>query len=479
MRRCPWLAALFGLTAALPATAQEGLRIGDAVAAGLDVHRSVVAAEAAARSAALALRLAEIDHSGVAVTLSATPAGSVDLAPLQTGTFDDLADTFDISGSGTVSAALTLPWGMQIAGSYTGEADLDGSDPIGDSLIDTHSLSVSQDLLPEPRLAASALTLADRRDQLRLAGVRLWRARNNVALAVAQTFLTLSERTAALGMAEQRLAFAERDLAHTRSRVEQQAADQLDLLDATIGVAQQRNAIDQQRAALALDTAEFFADLGLPAEALVAPDTDLDALRRSAAALLAEPSAPGMIGSALEVLEAHAALASAELQAERAQAGLLPRLSLSLDYRKPRSASRPGTLSLSVTGSYTLYDGGRTAAASEQAQQLAATARRNLANARTDVERAFARSRLELTSALAAEQLAALQLERAHLRLERATRRHAAGAISAAALDEAALQLRAAEAEAHAAALAVGSAYLSIASDLGLDLQQELAAVTR
>ena len=157
----------------------------------------------------------------------------------------------------------------------------------------------------------------------------------------------------------------------------------------------------------------------------------------------------------------------------------MPRLSLSLDYRKPRSASRPGTLSLSVTGSYTLYDGGRTAAASEQAQQLAATARRNLANARTDVERAFARSRLELTSALAAEQLAALQLERAHLRLERATRRHAAGAISAAALDEAALQLRAAEAEAHAAALAVGSAYLSIASDLGLDLQQELAAVTR
>ena len=478
MRRCPWLAALLGITAALPATAQEGLRIGDAVAAGLDVHRSVVAAEAAARSAALALRLAEIDHSGVAVTLSATPAGSVDLAPLQTGTFDDLADTFDISGSGTVSAALTLPWGMEIAGSYTGEADLDGSDPIGDSLIDTHALSVSQDLLPEPRLAASVLTLADRHDQLRLARLRLWRARNNVALAVAQTFLTLSERTAALGMAEQRLAFAERDLAHTRSRVEQQAADQIDLLDATIAVAQQRNAIDQQRAALALDTAEFFADLGLPAAALVAPDTDLDALRRSAAALLAEPSPPG-IGSALEVLEAQAALASAELQAERAQAGLLPRLSLSLDYRKPRSASRPGTLSLSVTGSYTLYDGGRTAAASEQAQELAATARRNLANAHTDVERAFARSRLGLTSALAAEELAALQLERAHLRLEQATRRHAAGAISAAALEEAALQLRAAEAEAHAAALAVGSAYLAIASDLGLDLQQELAAVTR
>ena len=320
MRRCPWLAALLGITAALPATAQEGLRIGDAVAAGLDVHRSVVAAEAAARSAALALRLAEIDHSGVAVTLSATPAGSVDLAPLQTGTFDDLADTFDISGSGTVSAALTLPWGMEIAGSYTGEADLDGSDPIGDSLIDTHALSVSQDLLPEPRLAASVLTLADRHDQLRLARLRLWRARNNVALAVAQTFLTLSERTAALGMAEQRLAFAERDLAHTRSRVEQQAADQIDLLDATIAVAQQRNAIDQQRAALALDTAEFFADLGLPAAALVAPDTDLDALRRSAAALLAEPSPPGMIGSALEVLEAQAALASAELQG-RTRAG--------------------------------------------------------------------------------------------------------------------------------------------------------------
>ena len=479
MTPCRWLPVLLCLTAALSADAEEGLRIGDAVAAGLAVHRSVVEAAAGARSAALALRLAEIDHGGVAVTLSATPAASVDLAPLQTGTFSDVADTFDVGASGTVSAALGLPWGMEITGSYTGEVDLDGPEPVGDRLIDTHSLSVSQDLLPPAGLSASALALSERRDQLRLVRLRLWRARNDVALEVARTFLVLTGREVTLALAEQRLAFAERELAHTRSRVEQQAADRLDLLDATIAVAEQRNAIAEQRAVLTLDLAEFFADLDLAPGPLIVPGADLDALRRNARELLAEPAPPGAIGSALEVLEAEAALASAELQAERAQAGLLPELSLSLDYRKPRSASRPGSLSLSITGSYTLYDGGRRTVASEQAREQAATARRNLTTARTNVERSFARARLELSTALAAEELAALQLERAHLRLEQATRRHEAGAISAAALDEAALQLREAEGEAHAAALAVGSAYLSIASDLGLDLQQEIAALTR
>ena len=271
MTPCRWLPVLLCLTAALSADAEEGLRIGDAVAAGLAVHRSVVEAEAGARSAALALRLAEIDHGGVAVTLSATPAASVDLAPLQTGTFSDVADTFDVGASGTVSAALGLPWGMEITGSYTGEVDLDGPEPVGDRLIDTHSLSVSQDLLPPAGLSASALALSERRDQLRLARLRLWRARNDVALEVARTFLTLTGREVALALAEQRLAFAERELAHTRSRVEQQAADRLDLLDATIAVAEQRNTIAKQRAALTLDLAEFFADLGLGAGAADRP----------------------------------------------------------------------------------------------------------------------------------------------------------------------------------------------------------------
>ena len=474
-----WLAVLLGLTAALSADAQAGLRIGDAVAAGLAVHRSVVQGEAGARSAALALRLAEIDHSGVAVTLSATPAASVDLAPLRTGSFSDVADTFDVAASGTVSAVLGLPWGMEITGSYTGEVDLDGPEPVGDSLIDTHSLSVSQALLPPAGLAASALAVSERRDQLRLARLRLWRARNDVASEVARTFLALTGREVALALAVQRLAFAERELAHTRSRVEQEAADRLDLLDATIAVTEQRNAIAEQRAVLTLDLAEFFADLGLSPGPLIVPEADLDALRRNARALLAEPAPPGAIGSALEVLEAEAALASAELQAERAQAGLLPELSLSLDYRKPRAASRPGSLSLSITGSYTLYDGGRGTVANEQARERAATARRNLTTTRTDVERTFERARLELSSALAAEELAALRLERAHLRREQAMRRHDAGAISATSLDEATLQLREAEADARAAALALGSAYLSIASDLGLDLQQELTAITR
>ena len=142
MSRTPWYAALIALAAALPAVAQEALHIGHAVDAAVAGHPSVVEAEAAARSAALALRLAEIDQGGLALSVRATPAASVDLAPLETGTFADVGDTFGLDVAGTVSAALALPWGMEIAGSYTGEVDLGGS---GDSegLIDTHSLSVS------------------------------------------------------------------------------------------------------------------------------------------------------------------------------------------------------------------------------------------------------------------------------------------------------------------------------------------------
>ena len=474
-----WLRVLLGLTAALAADAQEGLRIGDAVAAGLAVHRSVVEAEAGARSAALALHLAEIDYSGVTVTLSATPAASVDLTPLRSGTFSDVVDTFSVGAGGTVTAALGLPWGMEITGSYTGEFDLDGPEPVADSLIDTHSLSFSQDLLPSAGLAASALALSERQDQLRLARLRLWRARNDVALNVARTFLALTSRQVTLGLEERRLTFAERDLAHTRMRVEQQAADRLDLIDATIAVAEQRNAIAEQRAVLDLDLAEFLADLDLAPRALVVPEADLRALRQNARALLREPASPGVIGAAPEVLEAAVALANAELRAERAHAGLLPELSLSLDYRKSRSASRPGSLSLSITGSYPLYDSGRGAVVSEQAQEQAASARRSLTSTRTSVERAFERARLELRSALTAEELARLRLERAHLRLERARRRHDAGAISDSALEEAAVQLSEAEVGARTAALALGSAYLSLAGDLGLDLQQELSAITR
>ena len=473
-----WSPILLCLTAAL-SHAQEGLRIGDAVAAGLAVHRSVVEAEAGARSAALALRLAEIDHSGVAVTLSATPAAGVDLAPLQNGTVSDVADTLGFGAEGTISAAIGLPWGMEITGSYTGEVDLDGPEPIADSLIDTHTLSVSQGLLPPAGLSASALALSERDDQLRLARLRLWRAGNDVVLNVARTFLSLTSRQVTLALAEQRLAFAERDLAHTRSRVEQQAADRLDLIDATITVAEQRNAIAELRAVLNLDLAEFFADLDLSPRPLMVPEADLDALRRNARALLAEPAPPGAIGSALEVLEAEAALASAELRAERAQAGLLPELSVSLDYRKSRSASRPGSLSLSITGSYPLYDSGRRAVTSEQAREQAAAARHSLTTTRTSVERAFERARLELRSALAAEELATLRSERAHLQSERAVRRHDAGAISDSALEEAAVRLREADAGASAAALTLGSAYLSLAGDLGLDLQQELTAIAR
>lgn len=479
MSRTPWYAALIALAAALPAVAQEALHIGDAVDAALAGHSSVLDAEAAARSAALALRVAEIDQGGLAISVSATPAASVDLAPLETGTFADLGDTFDLDAAATVSAALALPWGMEIAGSYTGEVDLDRSGRDNEDLIDVHGVSVVQDLLPEGRLSEEALAVHDRRDQLRLARLRLQRVRNEVALQVARAFLTLTERTETLALLEERLAFAERDLARTTLRVAQGAADRLALLDATIAVTDQRNGIDEQRAALALDTAEFFVDLGLAPAPLAVPAADPAALRRSARALLTEPTPSAAIAGALDVLEAQAALSSAELQAERTLRGALPAVSLGLDYRKARGASRPGSVSVSITGSYTLFDSGRNAAASAQARERVATLRRALATAHRTLEERFARARLTLASAVADEELAALRLERANLRMDQATRRHAAGAISDRELEETALQLREAEGNARAAMLTLGDAYLSLAIDLGQDVQTELAAIAR
>ncbi|MDE0024306.1 MAG: TolC family protein [Spirochaetaceae bacterium] len=487
MSRTPWYAALIALAAALPAVAQEALHIGDAVDAALARHSSVLDAEAAARSAALALRVAEIDQGGLAISVSATPAASVDLAPLEAGTFADLGDTFDLDAAATVSAALALPWGMEIAGSYTGEVDLDRSGRDNEDLIDVHGVSVVQDLLPEGRLSEEALAVHDRRDQLRLARLRLQRVRNEVALQVARAFLTLTERTETLALLEERLAFAERDLARTTLRVAQGAADRLALLDATIAVTDQRNGIDEQRAALALDTAEFFADLGLAPAPLAVPAAGPAAdpaagpaaLRRSARALLTEPTPSAAIAGALDVLEAQAALSSAELQAERTLRGALPAVSLGLDYRKARGASRPGSVSVSITGSYTLFDSGRNAAASAQARERVATLRRALATARGTLEERFARARLTLASAVADEELAALRLERANLRMDQATRRHAAGAISDRELEETALQLREAEGNARAAMLTLGDAYLSLAIDLGQDVQTELAAIAR
>lgn len=472
MRRCRWLPALLGLTAALPAVAQEGLRIGDAVSAALAGHRSVAAAEGAVRSAALALRLAELDAGRTSVSVSATPAAGVELATLQT-------DTVAAEGSATVGAAVALPWGMELAGSYTAAVNLTGTERNGAGFVDMHSVSVSQELLSEGRLAPEALAVAERGDQLRLAGLRLQRTRNEVVLQAAQTFLTLAARAAAVTLLEERLALAERDLTRVESRVAQQAADRLEALDAAIAVAEQRNSLEELRAALALDTGQFFADLGFAPQPLIAPAADLAALRSSAHALLAEPTPPSALAGAPAVREAEAALRSAELQAERAQRGVLPELSLSLDYRKPRSAPRLGSLSLSVTGSYALFDGGRNAVAADQAQEQAAAARRSLEATRIEVAGAFRRARLELTSALAAEELARLRQERARLRLEQARRRHAAGAVSDTALQEAVLLLREAEDAAGAAALALGGAYLALAIDLRLDLQRELAAIVR
>ncbi len=483
MSRRVWLPALAALiAAAAPAAAQDGLGLVAAVQAALASHPSVIQARAAVESAALSLRMAEIEHGGVTVSLRATPLrAGVSLAPWEDGTFDDVVDTFDADAGGTVSAQVDLPWGMSITGSYTAGVELDDLDRSGsgdeERFTDAQSVSISQDLLPAGRLSTTAVALAGRRDDLRLARLRLASTQNDVAQQVAVTFVGLTERTAALAVAEERLAIAERELANTQSLVDQQAADRIALLGARITAFERRNAAADARASLALDSAAFFADLDLPETALVAPEVDAEALRRAASGLLEASAGMADPDSALAVLEARAQLEAARLRLAQAQRGSLPSLSASVDYTKGSGAPGLGGLSVSVTGSYTLHDGGKQAIAVQQAEAQAESARRALVSAQGTAEQGLQRSRLDLERAIAAEELAALRLERARLQAEQAARRHAAGAISDTDLADSALPLQEAEDAALAAVYALGGAYLALAIDLSLDLQEALAAI--
>lgn len=476
----PALAAL--AITALPAAAQDGIGLARAIDAALASHPSVVQAQAAVQSAALAVRMAEIDHGDVTVSVRATPAaGSVSLAPWEDGEFSDVVDTFDADTSATVSAQVDLPWGMTIAGSYTAGVELDDLDGFGSNAeeryTDAQSVSISQDLLPAGSLAPAAAALAGRRDDLRLAQLRLLRARSDVTRQVAGTFLSLIERTATLAVWEGRLAAAERELANTRSLADQGAADPIALLDARIAAVERRNAVEDARALLALDGAAFFADLDLPLTALVAPAVDADALRRAALELLDAPAATAGADDFLAVLEAQAQLTAAELRLAQARRGWLPALAVSLDYTKSRGAPGLGRLSLSLTGSYTLYDNGRREVAVQQAEEQVDAARRAVHAARSTAQSGLERSRLDLLRAIAADELAVLRHERAVLQAEQAARRHAAGALSDAALADAALPLQEAEDAARTAIHALGRAYLALAIDLSVDSAQALAAI--
>ncbi len=484
MSRRVWLPAIAALAvAAAPAAAQDGLGLSAAVQAALASHPSVIQERAALESAALSLRMAEIDHDNVTVSLRATPVtGGVSLSAWEDGPFGDVVDTFDADASGTLSAQVDLPWGMSIAGSYTAGVELDDLDSRGSSdeerFTDAQRLTITQDLLPAGKLSPSAIALAGRRDDLRLARLRLASTQSDVAQQVAQTFVGLTGRAAALAVAEERLAIAERELANTRLLVEHQAADRIALLSARIAAIERRNAVADARASLALDVAAFFSDLDLPEAPLVAPEVDADALRR-AAHDLAEASA-GMADpdSALAVLEARARLDAARLQLAQARRGSLPSLSLSLDYTKGSGAPGLGGLSVSLTGSYTLYDGGKQAIAVQQAQAQADSAQRALVSAQSTAAAGLQRARLDLQRAIADEELAALRWERARLQADQAARRHAAGALSDTELADAALPLQEAEDAAHAAVYVLGGAYLALAIDLSVDLQEALAAVT-
>lgn len=468
--------------APLPAAAQEPLDLEAAIDAALAAHPSMVQAQAAVQSAALLLRMAEIDHGDVTVSVRATPAtASVSLAPWEDGELSDVVDTFDADSGATLSAQVGLPWGMTIAGSYTAGVELDDLDRRGvgeeERYTDAHSLSISQDLLPAGPAAPSAAALAGRQDDLRLAQLRLLRAQSDVTQQVARTFLSLVERTAALAVAEERLAAAERQLADTRALADRQAADRIAVLDARIAAVERGNAVADARASLALDSAAFFADLDLPLTTLAAPAVDADALRRAAQALLDAPAAADGAEDALAVLEAQAQLAAAELRLEQARRGWLPSLAVSLDYSKGSGAPGLGGLSVSLTGSYTLFDSGRRETAIRQAEEQVAAARRAVTAAQSTARSGREQVRLDLQRAIAADRVAVLRHERAGLQAEQAARRHAAGAISDAALTDAALPLQEARDAAAAAVHALGRAYLALAIELSVDARQALAAV--
>ena len=168
--------------------------------------------------------------------------------------------------------------------------------------------------------------------------------------------------------------------------------------------------------------------------------------------------------SALAVLEARAQLDAARLQLAQAQRGSLPSLSLTLAYSKGSGPPGLGGLSVSVTGSYTLYDGGKQDIAVQQAEARVDSAQRALVTAQNAAESGLQRS-------------AALRLERATLQADQAARRHAAGALSDIGLADAALPLQEAEDAALAAVHALGGAFLALAIDLSVDLQDALAAI--
>ena len=388
MSRRAWLPALAALAvaaAAAQAAAEDGLGLIAAVQAALASHPSVIQERAALESAALSLRMAELEHHDVTVSVRATPAtAGVSLSA------DDVVDTFDADASATLSAQVDLPWGMSISGSYTAGVELDDLDSRGsgdeERFTDAQRLTITQDLLPAGRLSPSAIALAGRRDDLRLARLRLASTQSDVAQQVAVTFVGLTERTAALAVAEERLVIAERELANTRSLVEQQAADRIALLGARITAIERRNAVTDARASLALDIAAFFADLDLPEAPLIAPEVDADSLRRAAHDLVEASAGMADPDSALAVLEARARLDAARLQLEQARRGSLPSLSLSLDYTKGSGAPGLGGLSVSVTGSYTLYDGGKQAVAVQQAEAQVDSAQRALVSAQSTAE---------------------------------------------------------------------------------------------
>ena len=358
--------------------------------------------------------------------------------------------------------------------------DLDdiGTGSYEELFTDSQSISISQDLLHPGPLAPTAIALDTRRNDHRLALLRLKRTQNDTTRQVISTFLDIVDRTKALSVLTERLNFAEHNLANIQTRFNQQAESELALLNARINLIQRHNAISDARLTLDLDTKEFFAELGLQERPLVAPTVQLDALRQSARSLIDRSVTGTVINTTLSVIEAEIALAAAEKQSKFAVLGSLPNLSLSLDYTKGGGTPRLGNLSLSLTGSYGLFDDGRQTTLIKQAEEQVVSARRSLATARSTTRSYIERARHDLQRAINIEFLSTLQMRRARLQSEEATRQHAAGLISDTELSDADLNLREEKDTADAAASILKNAYLALALQMNIDLHNALSKIS-
>lgn len=133
----------------------------------------------------------------------------------------------------------------------------------------------------------------------------------------------------------------------------------------------------------------------------------------------AEEAADRAVARSLTVWEREQAVETATMQlaAERERAGLTPQLTVNYAPRDPSSANRPNELTVALSVSYPLYDGGQRRMALEAREEAVIRAREALARAEEEVRQRVADLLVQLEDARRDVDIAALEMARAELEL--------------------------------------------------------------